>query len=113
MIHQHVVNSPRVSDDKAKVCDELPERPHERLERLVNLLAEGVDELGRLEPLPCARATEPLATLAREVIGSLAAVRREAFREARTEGLTLTQIADQLGVSVQAVSQVLKKRPHD
>lgn len=48
-----------------------------------------------------------------EVIGSLAAVRREAFRGARADGLTLTQIADELGVSVQAVSQVLKKRPHD
>ncbi|MDL4816926.1 hypothetical protein [Actinomadura opuntiae] len=55
-----------MSDDKAKVCAEFPERPHERLERLVNLLAEGVDELRHLEPLPGARATEPLATLARE-----------------------------------------------
>ncbi|MFD0905234.1 sigma factor-like helix-turn-helix DNA-binding protein [Actinomadura sediminis] len=51
--------------------------------------------------------------LAREVIGGLAAVRREAFREARADGLTLTQIADELGVSVQAVSQVLRKRPDD
>ncbi|MFD0683716.1 sigma factor-like helix-turn-helix DNA-binding protein [Actinomadura fibrosa] len=102
-----------MSDDNAKVCDELPERPHERLERLVSLLAEGVDELRRLEPLPRVRAKEPLATLAREVIGSLAAVQRKAFREARTDGLTLTQIADRLGVSVQAVLQVLKKRPHD
>ncbi|MFV2179776.1 sigma factor-like helix-turn-helix DNA-binding protein [Actinomadura sp. LOL_016] len=47
------------------------------------------------------------------MIGGLAAVRREAFREARAGGLTLTQIADELGVSVQAVSQVLRKRPDD
>lgn len=102
-----------MSNDRTKVCDEPCERPQERLERLVTLLAEGVGELGHLEPLPRARATEHHATLAREVIGGLAAVRREAFREARADGLTLTEIADQLGVSVQAVSQVLRKRPHD
>lgn len=95
------------------VCEELHERPHECLEQLVNLLAEGVDELRHLEPLPRARASEPLATLAREAIGNLAAVRREAFREARADGLTLTQIAGEGGVSVQAMSQVLKKRPHE
>lgn len=80
---------------------------------LMNLLAEGVDELRRLEPLPPARVSEPLATLAREVIGGLAAIRREAFSEARADGLTLTEIADELGMSVQAVSQVLRRRPHD
>ncbi|TDB86293.1 hypothetical protein [Actinomadura sp. 7K534] len=102
-----------MSDGRSKVCDELHERPQERIERLVSLLAEGVDELRHLEPLPRARASEPLATLAREVLGSLAAVRRQEFRDARADGLTLTQIADELGVSVQAVCQVLRKRPHD
>ncbi|WP_356948707.1 helix-turn-helix domain-containing protein [Actinomadura geliboluensis] len=35
------------------------------------------------------------------------------FREARADGLTLTEFADELGVSVQAVSQVLRRRHHD
>ncbi|MEV5828907.1 sigma factor-like helix-turn-helix DNA-binding protein [Spirillospora sp. NPDC052242] len=102
-----------MGDDSVEDDDQAPEHPRERLARLVKLLADGLDELEGLGPVPRAGATERLATLAREVIGGLAAVRREAFREARADGLTLTQIADELGVSVQAVSQVLRKRPED
>ncbi|NEA22200.1 sigma factor-like helix-turn-helix DNA-binding protein [Actinomadura bangladeshensis] len=103
-----------MSDGRSRVCDELPERPQERLERLADEpTGRRPTGLRRLKPLPPARVSEPLATLAREVIGGLAAVRREAFREARADGLTLTEIADELGVSVQAVSQVLRRRPHD
>ncbi|QFG22838.1 sigma factor-like helix-turn-helix DNA-binding protein [Actinomadura sp. WMMB 499] len=102
-----------MSDDSVDGGGEARDHPQERLARLVNLLADGLDELGHLGPIPRAGAAEQLATVAREVIGGLAAVRREAFREARADGLTLTQIADQLGVSVQAVSQVLRKRPDD
>lgn len=85
----------------------------ERLVRLAIQLADGVSELGDLDPIPRAHTAESLATLARQVVGALAAVRREAFREARDTGLTLTQIADELGISVQAVSHALKSRPND
>ncbi|MFG1857016.1 sigma factor-like helix-turn-helix DNA-binding protein [Actinomadura geliboluensis] len=91
-----------MSDGRSRVCDELPERPQERLERLADEpTGRRPTGLQRLESLPPARVSEPLATLAREVIGALAAVRREAFRGARADGLTLTEIADELGVSVQ------------
>ncbi|MCP2337912.1 helix-turn-helix domain-containing protein [Actinomadura rupiterrae] len=90
-----------------------PELPIDRVIELARQLATGTSDLGDLDPIPRARATEPLAALARSVIGGLAAVRREAFRQACDEGMTLTQIADALGVSPQAVSLTLRKRPDD
>jgi Predicted transcriptional regulator len=85
------------------------ERPHERVVRWASDIATRAAQLDELTPLHRAVATEALAVSARAVIGELATVRRKALAEARDSGMSLTQIAGELGVSVQAISKAIKK----
>lgn len=68
-------------------------------------------QLDALDAIERARKCEALSTVARSLVGELAATRRAALIEARHSGVTLTQIAAELGVSVQAVSKAIKNVP--
>lgn len=82
---------------------------HERAADWAADIATQAISLEEQQPLHRAAACEALAGSARAVIGELAAVRRKALAEARDSGMTLTQIAGELGVSVQAISKAIKR----
>ncbi|MEU8802519.1 hypothetical protein [Spirillospora sp. NPDC048819] len=76
--------------------------------RTVEWLATRLARLDRLDAIERAKECEVLAASGRALIGELAAVRRAALLEARNSGMTLTGIAAELDVSVQAISRAIK-----
>ncbi|MBO2465194.1 sigma factor-like helix-turn-helix DNA-binding protein [Actinomadura violacea] len=89
--------------------DRLP--PHELAAHMVSELGVGLAQLSALGAVERAMECEALSTIVRSLLGELAAARRAALIEARDSGMTLTQIAAELGVSVQAVSKAIKNLP--
>jgi DNA-directed RNA polymerase specialized sigma24 family protein len=89
--------------------DHLP--PHELAARMASRLSADLVQLDAVDAIERARKCEALSAVARSLVGELAATRRAALIEARDSGMTLTQVAAELGVSVQAVSKAIKNVP--
>ena len=84
----------------------MPTEPQTTTERLVRAVQPAIRYLDRLDPL--AQLTEGKETMSAllDVSAQVAARRRAAVRELRMQGWKLQEIANELGVSRQQVSNI-------